>query len=104
MRAPITLPKMGKLSDPMHSQWASLVAQRICLQCRRAGFNLWVRKIPLEREMAIPTPVFLPGISHGQRHLAGYSPLGHQESDTTEQLTHTQAHVHALSVLIQKIP
>ena len=31
-----------------------------------------------------PTPMFLPGESHGQRSLAGYSPQGHKESDTTE--------------------
>ena len=31
-----------------------------------------------------PTPVFLPGKSYGQRSLAGYSPWGHKESDTTE--------------------
>ena len=31
-----------------------------------------------------PTPVFLPGKSHGQRSLAGYSPWGRTESDTTE--------------------
>ena len=30
-----------------------------------------------------PSPVFLPGKSHGQRNLAGYSPWGHKESDTT---------------------
>ena len=30
------------------------------------------------------TPVFLPGNSHGRRSLAGYSPWGHKESDTTE--------------------
>ena len=30
------------------------------------------------------TPVFLPGESHGQRSLAGNSPYGHKESDTTE--------------------
>ena len=34
-----------------------------------------------------PTPVFLPGESHGQRSLAGYSPWGRKESDPTEQLT-----------------
>ena len=34
-----------------------------------------------------PTPVFLPGESHGQRSLAGYSPWGRKESDTTERLT-----------------
>ena len=33
-----------------------------------------------------PTPVFLPGKSHGQRSLVGYSPWGHKESDMTEQL------------------
>ena len=31
-----------------------------------------------------PTPVSSPGESHGQRSLAGYSPWGHKESDTTE--------------------
>ena len=35
-----------------------------------------------------PTPVFLPGESHGHRRLAGYSPPGHKESDMTERLTH----------------
>ena len=30
-----------------------------------------------------PTPVFLPGKSHGQRRLAGYSPWSCKESDTT---------------------
>ena len=34
-----------------------------------------------------PTPVFLPGESHGQRSLAGYSPWGRTESDRTERLT-----------------
>ena len=34
-----------------------------------------------------PIPVFLSGESHGQRSLAGYSPWGRKESDTTEQLT-----------------
>ena len=33
-----------------------------------------------------PTPVLLPGKSHGWRGLVGYSPWGHEESDTTEQL------------------
>ena len=35
-----------------------------------------------------PTPVFLPGEFHGQRSLAGYSPWGHTESDTTEVTEH----------------
>ena len=39
----------------------------------------------LEKEMA-PTPVFLPGKSHGQGSLVGYSPQGHKESNMTERL------------------
>ena len=34
-----------------------------------------------------PTPEFLPGKFYGQRSLVGYSPWGHRESDTTEQLS-----------------
>ena len=34
-----------------------------------------------------PTPVFLPGESHGQRILVGYSPWGRKESDMTERLS-----------------
>ena len=33
---------------------------------------------PLEKRMELPTPVFLPGESHGQGSLAGYSPPGHR--------------------------
>ena len=40
----------------------------------------------LEEEMAT-TPVFLPGKSHGEKSLAGYSPWGSKESDVTERLT-----------------
>ena len=59
---------------------------RILLQCRRPGFDSWVRKMPW-RSKKLPTPVFLPGEFHGQRSLAGYSSRGLKESDTTEQLT-----------------
>ena len=45
----------------------------------------WVGKIPWRRKWQ-PTPVFLPGKSHGQRSLAGYSPWTLKESDTTEKL------------------
>ena len=38
-----------------------------------------------------PTPVFLPGKYQGQRSLAGYSPWGCKESDTTEPLHFTSA-------------
>ena len=57
----------------------------VCLQCGRPGFNPWVGKIPWRRKWQ-PIPVFLPGKFHGQRSLAGYSPWGRKESDTTERL------------------
>ena len=46
-------------------------------------FDIWVRKIPWRRKWQ-HSPVFLPGKSHGQRSLAGYSPRHHEESDMTE--------------------
>ena len=50
-----------------------------------AEFNPWVAKIPWRRKWH-PTPVLLPGKSHGQRSLVGYSPWGCKESDMTERL------------------
>jgi len=49
---------------------------------KRRGFDPWVRKIPWGREWQ-PTAVFLPGKSHGQRSLVGYSPWGCKESNRT---------------------
>ena len=46
----------------------------------RSGWSPWRRKWQ-------PTAVFLPGKSHGQRSLTGYSSKGHKESDTTEWLS-----------------
>ena len=40
----------------------------------------------LRRRRWHPTPVLLPGKSHGRRSLVGCSPWGHEESDTTERL------------------
>ena len=53
--------------------------KKICLQCRRPGFDPWFRKIPWRREWP-PTPVLLPGEFHGQRSLKGCSPRGHRET------------------------
>ena len=74
-----------------HNQWA-LVTQwwRIHLQfrrCRRCRFHPWVGKIPWRRKWQ-PTPVVLPGKSHGQRSLVDYSPWGFKESNMTEVLNH----------------
>ena len=45
----------------------------MCLQCGRPGFDPLVGKVPWRRKWQ-PTPVFLPGESHGQRSLVDYSP------------------------------
>ena len=67
----------------------SLVAQTV-KKILPAMWETWVQALDwedsLKKEMQ-PTPVFLPGELHGQRNLAGYSPRGHKESDTTEELT-----------------
>ena len=56
------------------------------LEC---GFHPRAEKVPWRR--AWPhTPVFLPGESHGQKSLVGYSPWGRKESDTTEATEHTR--------------
>ena len=60
---------------------------------RRRGFNPWVRKIPWRRKWQ-PTPVFLPGESHGQRSLAGSGPQGHKrvgQDSVTKQLSEQNA-------------
>ena len=46
---------------------------------RRLRFDPWVRKIPWKRKWQ-STLVFLPGKSHRQRSLAGYSPWGHSQT------------------------
>ena len=48
----------------------------------------WVGRIPWRRKWQ-PNPVLLPGKSHGWRSLIGYSPWGHKELDTAENLHFT---------------
>ena len=55
----------------------------------KPGFNPWVGKIPWRRQWQ-PTPVFLPGESHGQRSLVGCSPWAYKVSDSSEQLSTQQ--------------
>ena len=49
----------------------------------RHRFDHWIGKISWKTAWQ-PTPAFLPGDSHGQRSLVGFSPQGGKESDTTE--------------------
>ena len=73
--------------EPVSLAWASLMAQR--LKRLPAMQETWVRSLdwedPLEKEMQ-PSPVFLPGESHGWRSLVDYSPRGRKELYMTERL------------------
>ena len=68
---------------------------KICLQCRRLGFDPGVSKIPWRREW-LHTPVFLPRDFHGLRSLMGYSPWGHKELNVTELLSSQAAAARSL--------
>ena len=59
-----------------------LSGKEYACQWRRLGFDPWIGRIPWRRKWQ-PTPVFLPGKSHGQRSLEGYSPWDRKESDKT---------------------
>ena len=80
-------------------QW--LISKECACQCRRHGFDPWVRKIPWRRKWQ-PTPAFLPRKYHGQRSLVGNSP-GVTNSWTrlsahTWACTHTHTHTHTLLI------
>ena len=77
---PVLKSLLPKLVGTYYIAQISLVA--------RTRFDPWIGKIPWKRKWQ-PTPVFLPGKSHGQRSLAGYSPWGRKESDMTEKLNTT---------------
>ena len=77
-------------------KWAfsvALAVKKPACQCKRheTGFQSLGQEDPLEEAMQ-PSPVFLPGESHGQRSLAGYSLWGHTES-RLKQLSTTQHNV-----------
>ena len=61
------------------------------MQETRAWFLGW--EDPLEKEWP-PSPVFLPGESHGQRIMVDYSPRGGKASGMIEWLIHTHTHTH----------
>ena len=91
----------------MMRQRSSLTSCQIWLLC---GLSRWpsgkesacqvedagdVGSIPLVGKMLCsrkwqPTPVFLPGKSHRQKILEGYSPWGHRESDMIERLNNNK--------------
>ena len=101
------------LSGQNHFQWLSHISSLGWTSTLKTGHNCicglpwWPRakespcstgavqdpgSIPVQedpwRRKWQPTPAFLPGKSHGQRSLAGYSPQGHKELDTPEVTEH----------------
>ena len=81
--------------------WHRKLMEFICKESRRSGKfkeftqkqNFFRKISPRKVEKLVkikirwqPTPVFLPGESHGQRSLVGYSPWGPKELDTAERL------------------
>ena len=77
---PTTLPPSKNLVP-----WVAQMVKNL-IQCGRPRFDPWVRKIPWKKKWQ-PILVFLPGKSHGQRSLAGYSPCTRKESDMTGWIT-----------------
>ena len=60
-----------------HLEEVRLSGQRSCLQCRRHRFDPWVEKLSWRRRWQTTGGFLL-------NYMAGYSPWGHKESDTTE--------------------
>ena len=67
-----------------------------CKRYKRRKCNPWVRKILWGRKWQ-PTPVFLPGESHGQRSLMGYSLWGLRVGHNWSDLAHIDWHACSLS-------
>ena len=75
---------MAQQEPTMKEMWVQLLGQE----------DLW-------RRAWQSNPVFLPGKSHGQRSLEGYSPLGHKELYTTKVTEHTcQAYFKFISFIV----
>ena len=98
MGAPYRRPVLEKSNSSLGFPGGARGKEPTC-QCRRLKrpqYEPWIGKIPWRKAQKL-NPVFLPGESHGQRSLAGYSPWGCRESNMTEATQH--AHMHANSSL-----
>ena len=93
----------NRYSDIRLPRWLS--GKKSTCQCRRRGFDPWVRKIPWRRKWQ-PTLVFLPGKSHGQRILVDYSPWSRRATPEilsmanfrTRSNIDTETHIHSSTV------
>ena len=89
-RDPGSIPGLGRsagegIGYPFQYCWASLVAQLV--KNLPEMQETWVQSLGWEdpwRKERLPTPVFLPRESHGQRNLEGYSPWGRKELNMTK--------------------
>ena len=81
--------------------WCAAVYGVAKNQTRLSGFNPWAEKIPWRRKWQ-PTAVLMPGESHGQSSLVGYSSQGCKELDTTERL-HVHIHRSFITKTLPKI-
>ena len=72
-----------------------------CRRSKRRGFDPWIGKILRRRAWQL-TAVFsqCSGESHGQRNLAGYSPQGRKEPDTSEMTQHACMQGYTLDCLL----
>ena len=85
--------RVDPLCIPRMASHVVLSGKELTCQCRRhkrCRFIPWVRKIPWRGEWQ-PTPVFLPGESHGQRSLVGYTPWDHKVRPKWSDLASKQA-------------
>ena len=78
-------------NQPGASLVAQVVKNLLAMWEFHPELHPWAGKISWRKAWQ-PTPVFLPGESHRQRSLVGYSPWGRKDSDMTERLTPTQTY------------
>ena len=95
-------PALGALLQTLNLHWSSILHMIIgtsrkqpAWQYRRCKRHR-VGKNPWKREWQ-PTPVFLPGESHGQRSLLGYCPRGGRVRHDWSDLAHVRVHTHTHS-------
>ena len=78
------------VTGPDHQQGGSRAPQQCSSDANRAGQKSVMHSGAPWRRKWQPTPVLLPGRSHGRRSLVDYSPWVRKESDTTKWLNPTQ--------------
>ena len=85
------------MSPWLHCWVSSKESACQCRRRKRPGFDPWVGKIPWRRKWQ-PTPVSLPGESHGRRSLVGYNLLGHRVKHDWSKWAGVHTSVYHLSV------